>query len=246
MKVSYSKWWSRNLNRDMEYQEYGHDGHAMIAFPSQDGRFFDYANNGMIHVLTPWIEAGKIRVICVDGIDWETWSNFGGDSRWRIERQEAYFHYITDELLPNIRHYDNETFMVTGCSLGAMHAGIFFFRRPDLFDTLIGLSGLYHAAYGFPWYSDELTYANSPQDFIRHMPDDHPWLDLYRQRRIVVCIGQGRWEEETLASTRELDTILAQRGIPAWFDYWGYDCDHDWPWWKKQIVHFMHNLEPLR
>ena len=245
MQVTYHKWWSQNLQRDMEYQVYGHDGHAMIAFPSQDGRFYDYANNGMIHELTPWIEAGRLRVICVDGIDWETWSNKGGDNRWRIEQQERYFHYITDELPPNIRHWDSETFMVTGCSMGAMHAANFFFRRPDIFDTLIALSGLYNAADSFPLYSDELTYANSPEDFLRNMPDDHPWMNLYRQRRICVCIGQGRWEDETLPSTRNLDTILAQRGIPAWFSYWGYDCDHDWPFWRQQIKFFMAELEKL-
>ena len=229
----------------MEYKTFGDRGHAMLAFPSQDGRFFDYADQGMIHVLTPWIEAGKVRVICVDGIDWETWSNLTGDPRWRIEQQERYFHYVTDELLPNVRLHEGETFMTTGCSMGAMHAAIFFFRRPDLFDTVIALSGLYHAGYGFPWYSDDLTYANSPQDFIRQMPDDHPWLQLYRQRRIVICIGQGRWEDETLASTRQLDTVLCERHVSAWFDYWGYDCDHDWPWWRRQLPYFMSVLEPL-
>jgi len=29
------------------------------------------------------------------------------------------------------------TFIVTGCSMGGFHAGNFFFRRPDLFDTLL-------------------------------------------------------------------------------------------------------------
>ena len=186
MQVEYHKWYSRYLNRDMEYKTFGNQGHALIAFPCQNGRFFDYADQGMIHVLTPWIEAGKIRVICVDGIDWETWSNFGGDPRWRIEQHERWFNYIIEELLPNIRYYDGETFMTTGCSMGAMHAANFFFRRPDIFDTVIGLSGLYHAGYGFPFYSDDLTYANSPQDFLRNMPEDHPWMNLYRQRRIVI------------------------------------------------------------
>ncbi len=245
MQVEYHKWYSRYLNRDMEYKTFGNQGHALIAFPCQNGRFFDYADQGMIHVLTPWIEAGKIHVICVDGIDWETWSNFGGDPRWRIERHERWFNYIIEELLPNIRYYDGETFMTTGCSMGAMHAANFFFRRPDIFDTVIGLSGLYHAGYGFPFYSDELTYANSPQDFLRNMPEDHPWMNLYRQRRIVICIGQGRWEEETLDSTRQLDTILCEKHIPAWFDYWGFDCDHDWPWWRKQLPFFMSHLEPF-
>lgn len=245
MNVQYHKWYSQNLNRDMEYKIYGDQGHAMIAFPSQDGRFFDYAERGMIHELSPWIEAGRLRVICVDGIDWETWSSMGGDNRWRIEQQERYFHYITDELMPNIRYWDGETMMVTGCSLGAMHAAIAFFRRPDLYDTLIAMSGLFHAGYSFPNYSDDLTYANSPQDFLRQMPEDHPWMQLYRQRRIIFTIGQGRWEEDTLWSTREMDTILAQKHVPAWFDYWGFDSDHDWPWWRKQLPHVMGNIDPL-
>lgn len=245
MNTYYYKWYSQQLGRDMEYKVFGDSGHAMIAFPSQDGRFYDFADRGMIHELTPCIEAGRLRVICVDGIDWETWSNYSADNRWRIEQHERWFHYIVDELLPNVRHYDGETFMVTGCSMGGMHAANFFFRRPDIFDTVIAMSGLYNAGYGFPLYADDLTYANSPQDFLRNMPDDHPWMALYRQRRIVVTIGQGRWEDETLASTRELDTLLAQRGIPAWFDYWGFDSDHDWPWWRKQLPHVMHCIEPL-
>lgn len=244
MNVSYHKWYSRELNRDMEYKVFGWGGHALLAFPCQDGHFYDYADQGMIHALTPWIEAGKIRVICCDGIDWETWSNFGGDNRWRIERQEKYFHYITDELVPNVVS-PGETMMVTGCSMGALHASICFFRRPDIFDTLIAMSGLYHAGYGFPMYSDDLTYANSPQDFIRQMPEDHPWMSLYRQRRIIFTIGQGRWEEDTLWSTREMDTLLKQRGIPAWFDYWGHDCDHDWPVWRRQLPYVMGKIYPL-
>lgn len=245
MHVEYHKWYSQNLGRDMEYKIYGLEGHAMIAFPSQDGRFFDFAERGMIHEVTPWIESGKLRVICVDGNDWETWSNMEGDCRWRIERQEAYFRYVTNELLPNIRHWDTETFAVTGCSLGAMHAAICFFRRPDLFDTLIAMSGLYHTRYSFPYYSDDLTYANSPQDFLQQMPADHWYMDLYRQRRIIFTIGQGRWEDDTLWSTREMDRILSEKGIPAWFDYWGYDCDHDWPWWRKVLPHVMQNIKPL-
>ena len=22
-------------------------------------------------------------------------------------------------------------------------------------------------------------------------------------------------------------------------DFWGYDVEHDWPWWKKQIRYFL-------
>lgn len=241
MKVEYYKHHSDKLGRDMEYKVYGNPrrGRGVIAFPSQDGRFYDYENFGMIDVLAPWIDASKIFVVTVDGLDWETWSNFCGDPRWRLEQHERWFSYIMDELIPAIRRRKNQTFIVTGCSMGGFHAGNFFFRRPDVFDTVVALSGLYHSAYGFGDYHDDLTYANSPQDFIINMPDDHPWLDMYRQRNIIICVGQGRWEEELLDSTRRLDWVLRQKNVPAWVDYWGYDVDHDWCWWRKQLAYFM-------
>lgn len=243
MEVQYHKWYSNSLNRDMEYKIYGDGEHSVLAVPSQDGRFYDWENYQMVDTLRPWLDSGKIRLICIDTIDWETWSNIGGDGRWRIEQHERWFNYVINELLPNLRRWDGETFLVTGCSMGAMHAANFFFRRPDLFDTLIAMSGLYYAADSFPNYSDSLTYANSPQNFLQNMSSDHPWMQMYRSRCIIFCIGQGRWENETLVSTREMDRILKDKGVPAWFDYWGYDVDHDWPSWRNQLAYFMQKLK---
>ncbi len=62
---------------------------------------------------------------------------------------------------------------------------------------------------------------NSPQDFLRQMPDDHPYWHIYRQRRIVMCVGQGAWEDELLDSTRQMDALLKEKNVPAWIDYWG-------------------------
>ncbi len=238
MQSTYEKWYSQSLGRDMEYKVYGNGNRSLLVFPSQDGRFYDFENFGMTDVLSPWVDKGELRIICCDGIDWETWSNLGGNPRWRIEQHERWFHYIVDELLPSIRRGD-ETFMVTGCSMGGFHAGNFFFRRPDLFDTVIALSGLYHASYFFGDYSDELVYSNSPLDFLRWMPDDHYYWDVYRHRRIICCVGQGNWEEDLLDSTRRLDALLRERNVPAWIDYWGHDVAHDWPWWRKQLPYFM-------
>lgn len=242
MKIEYFRWWSHNLNRDMEYKVYGHDGQALLAFPCQDGRYFDWENYHMIDVLAPFIDAGRLRVICVDGIDWETWTSPHWDKRARIEHHESWFRYVTDELLPNLRHNPEQMFITTGASMGGFHAANFFFRRPDLFNGCLCLSGLYHAEYGFGDYKDGLVYENSPQDFLQNMPADHPWMQLYRQRKIVFCVGQGRWEDELLASTREMDRILTEKGVPHWFDYWGHDIDHDWPFWRQQIPYFMEKI----
>ena len=56
MKTEYYKDYSQNLGRDMEFKVYGHSGRPFLVFPSQDGRFFDYENNGMIDAAKDYIE----------------------------------------------------------------------------------------------------------------------------------------------------------------------------------------------
>jgi esterase/lipase superfamily enzyme len=74
---------------------------------------------------------------------------------------------------------------------------------------------------------------------------NHPYIDLYKRSRIIVCCGAGTYEEEFLKDTKDLEYELKKFGIDAWFDYWGFDCDHDWPWWRKQLPYFMSHLEPF-
>ena len=33
--------------------------------------------------------------------------------------------------------------------------------------------------------------------------------------------------------------VLYGKDIHAWVDFWGYDVDHDWDWWKKQFAYFL-------
>ena len=126
--------------------------------------------------------------------------------------------------------------------MGGFHSANFFFRRPDIFDTLIALSGLYHASYFFGDYSDLLVYSNSPLDYLQYMTADHYYWDIYRHRCIILCVGQGNWEEDLLASTRRMDALLREKNVPAWVDYWGYDVAHDWDWWQKQLAYFMQHI----
>ena len=238
MDIEYRKEYSTRLMREMEYKLYGNEGRTMFAFPSQDKRFWEYEDEGMVESLKPWIEAGKLRLICCDSIDPETWSNSGGDGAWRSKQQERWFHYLTDELIPRVRR-GYEPFIVTGCSMGAYHAANLFFRRPDLCNMLIGQSGIYSANYFFGNYSDETLYFNSPLDYLGNMPDDNKLWEEYRQRRIILCVGQGAWENDMVDSTRALEGILKRHRVPAWVDYWGNDVSHDWYWWRKQMVYFL-------
>ena len=42
MNIDYQRWYSPNLNQDMEIKIYGHAGKPMLVFPAQGGRFFIY------------------------------------------------------------------------------------------------------------------------------------------------------------------------------------------------------------
>ena len=244
MKIQYFKEYSRELDRDMEYKVYGSGGKPCLAFPSQDGRFYDFEDFGMVASIAPWLEDGRVLLVCPDSIDHETWSRENGNSRQRIELHEKWFRYVTGELLPQTIEFgaDDRKAIVTGCSMGGVHAGNFFFRRPDLFDTLVSLSGTFDASFFFHDYMDDLVYSNSPIHFLKNMPDDHPYMELYRNSRIILCVGQGAWEEDLLAGTRAMDHLLQERGIPAWADYWGFDVSHDWCWWQRQLPYFMGQL----
>ena len=244
MTTRYLKEYSRELDRDMEYKVFGEGGKLCLAFPPQNGRFYDFENFGMVETLRPWLDSRRVLLVCVDGIDGETWSNEGGDPRSRIALQEKWFRYVTEELLPRAKALgggDGKA-IVTGCSMGGCHAGNFFFRRPDLFDTLVSLSGLFDAGYFFHGYMDDLVYQNSPIHFLRNMPEEHPYMALYRASRIILCVGQGAWEDDLLEGTRALDALLREKGIPAWADYWGFDVSHDWCWWQKQLPYFFDKL----
>ncbi|MCD7860153.1 MAG: esterase [Firmicutes bacterium] len=245
METRYMTHYSGSLGREMEFKVYGHSGKPVVFVPCQGGRFWDFESFGMAQVFEPWIAQGICTVYSVDPIDNEAYADLHGDKRRRIERHEQWIHYVTEEFIPMVNHLDWERngyvrpITIFGASMGAMHAANLFFRRPELFDGVLALSGLYDPNLFFGDYRDELIYQNSPSLCLANMPWDHPYIGLYNERRIIICVGQGAWEDELLASTRWLESVLRSKDIHATVDYWGYDVNHDWDWWFRQVRYYM-------
>jgi esterase/lipase superfamily enzyme len=244
MHIEHHQWWSSRLNRDMALKVYGHWGKPLLVFPCSRGRYFDYEGLGMIDAVAGFINAGRIKLFCVDSVDAESWYNWAVSAADRNARHESYDRYIVQEVIPFIRHHcrsPEERVMANGCSMGAYHAVNFFLKHPDIFGGTIALSGLYHLDRPeFQLSQAELpaVYFNSPLSYLPGLTDAG-YLDRYRQSRIIVCVGQGAWEDEAIADTRHLDYLLREKSVPAWIDYWGHDVNHDWPWWYKQMNHFL-------
>lgn len=244
MVIEYHKFYSKNLGRDMEFKVYGDGGKPVLCVPCQSGRFYEFEDMHMLDVYAPYIESGSIQVFTIDTIDSQTLVA-SGDPRARIELHEKWIKYIVDEAIPEFKKINGNNeikFAVTGLSLGALHAATLYFRFPDIFDAVMCFSGLYSNEFYFGDYHDDLTYINSPQQFIKGMPDDHPYLDKYRSGRMIICVGQGAWENETLESTKYFGSVLAEKDIGAFVDIWGNDVNHDWDWWYVQAAYFLPKL----
>jgi esterase/lipase superfamily enzyme len=221
MNIEYHKWWSPNLGHDMELKVYGHCGKPLLVFPAQGGRFYEYEDFKMIDAIAGFIEQGKVKVFTVDSLDNQTWANWSTHPADRARRHEDYDRYITQEVVPLIQQHGDDSAqkcIVTGVSMGAYHAGNFFFRHPDLFDTVIALSGLFQLHMFVGDYVDNNVYYNSPLYFLPNLTD--PWyLEKYRRSKIIICVGQGAWEDAMLADAYALKRILEDKQIPAWIDF---------------------------
>jgi esterase/lipase superfamily enzyme len=237
-------WFSHHLHRDMALKVYGHWGQPLLVFPCSLGRYYDYEGMGMIDAISGFIEAGRVKVFTVDSVDAESWYHFAVSPAERNARHEAYDRYVIHEVIPFVRNHCRQPdirVMANGCSMGAFHAVNSFLKHPDLFAGTIALSGLYrldHLEFGLKAGDIPAVYFNSPLHFLPGL-DDRWFLDWYHKSRIVVCVGQGAWENEALDDTRRLAAVFREKGIPAWVDVWGQDVDHDWPWWFRQMNYFL-------
>lgn len=221
---------------------YGHWGRPLLVFPSQQGRAWDYENNGMIGALRPLIEDGRLKVYCVDSYDAGSWDRHELPLEERARLHGDYEDWIVNHVAPWI-HADCGGFteiMTTGCSFGAYHAANLALKRADLFPLAICLSGVYDVS-KLGWGDrGDAVYFNNPMDYVTQLHGDHlEWLRS-RVSLLLVC-GQGQWEDTTgaLESTKAFSKVLASKGIRHEMDLWGHDVPHDWPSWRNQIAHHV-------
>jgi esterase/lipase superfamily enzyme len=244
MQIEYRKWFSNALNQEMALKIYGNAGKPVIVFPTEEGRFYDFEDFGMVEACQSVIESGKIKFFTVDSIDSQSWANDRIPPAERAKRHEDYDRYVMNELVPFVGRQSNPSIKklyTLGASMGGYHASNFFFRRPDVFDGMIALSAMFQVRHFIGDYMDDRVYFHSPLHYLANLTDPG-YLNQYRQSQIVVCVGRGLWEAPMLADTFALKNILEEKKVPCWIDVWGYDADHDWQWWRKQLPYFLEHL----
>lgn len=221
---------------------FGHFGRPLLAFPAQEGSRYEWEEQGMVTALAPLLDAGRLKLYCVDS--WDTGSWF---DHWLPLEERAYRHRVFEEWLlghvvPWI-HADCgglQPIAVAGTSFGAFHAANLTLRRADVFPLAVCLSGVYDISVVGWGDRGDAFYFNNPLDYVAGLHGEH--LDWLRSAvTLVLVAGRGAWEDSTgaRASTERFASALAGKGIRHELDIWGEDAAHDWPTWRHQIRHHL-------
>lgn len=234
-------WYSSRLGLEMPIVSYGDRGHPLLLLPTAQADFLENERFYLIKSIEHLIFAGKVQVFSIDSINRHAWMNRSVPVHESARRHALYAGYIEDEVVPHIRRVMDNPYArvaVSGASFGAFHAANQFFRRPDLFDTLIAMSGFYDLEPDYTYgYSDDNLYYNNPTSYIGNMHDGHTLDMLRHQCEIHIVTGQGEWEAPQCSE--RFSRLLWDKGIPHSLDMWGYDVNHDWPWWRKMLPHYV-------
>jgi esterase/lipase superfamily enzyme len=242
MRREIHKWWSPNLNKEMEIVVYGHYGYALLMFPTAAADYLEYERFQLIDSIAPFINDGKLKAFSVNSINSESWLNSNMHPSNKAIRHQQYNQYITEEVTPFIRQLGSSSvpIVTTGASLGALHATNLFLRNPYVFAGTIAMSGNYDLKSYTNGYYDDNCYFNSPVDYLPRWNDENI-LNLLRHKSIIIASGQGSYEDPD--ASQKLSDILNAKGIQHWLDLWGHDMPHDWPTWRDMLPYFLGSIK---
>lgn len=239
MRREISKWYSPNLNKEMDIVAYGDYGFALLLFPTAAADFLEYERFLLIDELKPFIEAGKCKVYSINSINSESWLNDNMHPRDKAVRHQQFNDYVVNEVVPFIyKDCNGEVDIITsGASLGALHSANTFFRRPDIFNGTIAMSGSYDLQDYTKGYFDETCYFNSPVAYLSNLEDESILNDMRKSSHIHILTGQGNYENPQASET--LSEILNRKHVNNDLELWGKDVPHDWPTWRKMLPYVL-------
>lgn len=235
-------WRSRATGIDMPIVRYGDRGRPLLLFPTAAANFLENERFWLIKAVEPHLFAGRLQIFCIESVNRWAWTAEGLPVREKARRQALYMGYIENEVVPYIRDACGSPGMriaTSGASFGAFHAANTLFRRPDLFDCTIAMSGFYDLEPDyFKGERDENCYFNNPLWYLRGAEGE--LLEQLRTCSINIVTGQGAYEAPD--ESRKLADVLAMKEIPVNLDIWGHDVNHDWPWWRKMLPYYVERL----
>jgi esterase/lipase superfamily enzyme len=193
----------------------------------------------LIEALRPFIDSGKVKVFSIDSINNDSWMNYGAHPLHKTYMHKQWNYYVYDEVLPFIKNNTSwDTPVITGgASFGALHSANLFFKRPDIFNGCIAMSGVYDLTEYSMGHYDEDVYFNSPMHYVANLTDHTILQQIRASRHIHLLSGSGEYEDPD--SAKRFAGILYGKGINYELDIWGHEWRHDWNTWRVMLPHYL-------
>jgi len=234
LKESYEKWYSTNLDLDTELLTIGESGFPIILFPTSMGKYYQNKDFGLTDTVASVVDAGLVKLYCVDSVDNFSWYNKSISPADRIKNHVWYDRFIYDEIVTRAQKETGyEKVALAGCSFGAYHATNFAFRHPEVSAYVMNMGGSFDIKMQLDGYYDDNAYFNNPVDFI-------PNLDPATIAHLGVAIGIGEYDF-CLAANYRLSDILNAKGLNHWLDV-RPGANHDWPVWREMFPAYVYNM----
>jgi esterase/lipase superfamily enzyme len=239
MEKHLTAWYSPRLQKEMPVAVYGNYGFALLLIPTAAADYLEYERFQLIDSLRPFIEGGKVKVFSINSINTESWMNNQMEPYHKVHRQNTWNEYVYEEVIPFIKNNTSgdTPIIVSGASFGALHSANLFFKRPDLLNGCIPMSGVYDLTEYTKGYWNEDVYYNSPMHYLPNLAD-HGTLELIRRSgHIHLFSGSGAHEDPD--SARRFAGILYGKNVHYELDIWGQEWSHDWPTWRAVLPHYL-------
>ncbi len=231
MKESHSKVFSGNLGIELEMEVYGHWGYPILAFPTSLGRYSQNKDFKLVDSVANLMEAGKVKLYCIDSIDTFSFYNESMHPEQRIHNYILYDKFLNEELVPGILNECNTNKLgVAGCSFGGYHAANFAFKHPDKTKYLFSMGGAFDIKPRLDGYYSESVYFNNPPDFLKDSRDENLW-------EMNIILGTSDFDFCKEANIK-LSQILAEKNITHWLDI-RRGLTHDWPAWREMFPDYL-------
>jgi esterase/lipase superfamily enzyme len=225
------RWFSNRIEQEIQLVRWGTFGTPVLLFPTAGGDAEEIERFLMIKVLTPLLEAGKIKVYSGD--------HSPRHCAWLMNQFDGFLYH---EVVPAIRTDCNSSdieMISAGASIGAFNALAVITRHPDVFKAAICMSGSFDLDRLMRIEVTPDFYFSSPLHFLPNLGESEQ-LRLLRQRFVLLTHGEGRYEDPE--QNWRIARILGAKGIPNRVDSWGPDYDHDWMTWRAMLPKYLEQM----
>jgi esterase/lipase superfamily enzyme len=228
------RYYSHRLGRDIDMLVFGHWGYPVLIFPTTMGRYFEAKDFQLTEAARSLVEAGKVKLYCIDSIDKDSWYAKHLHPSIRVQNHILYDRFLNEELVPTIQQECNVgKVAVAGCSFGGFHAANFAFRHPDKVSHLFTMGAAYNIKSFLDGYYDDNVFFNNPPDYLPNTNDPNLW-------QMSIVLGTC-WGDFCKADNEYLSSILASKNINHWLDV-RWHGNHDWPIWREMFPEYLSKI----